>query len=1248
MSLVNAIKAFVDPDSVSAEDSSQDTGTDTNQTSESLPDTTNTEEAVTPNEGTEAVDSDSSDGGEDSPAVTSQSRVEGDYWPYMVQPTESANKANYEVEQHGYPITEDGVQEDDEDIYMGSWPRQMIESSGQRADPKTWLGYQDDPVKKVDSGGIPQEYLFRHSLIFGETGQGKTTLLMNMMLQWIYGGHGMCFIDPKGKDAKTLIQRIPPSRRDDVIWVEPGSKRDKMIGFNLLEIDADKEADTQEFNDEVESVVKQFTEVIKNTEESSGAVINEVTEEVTRFLVKADYDYNVLDLYAILFNEDDRKKLPEFETDQFGKLALQSVAEKEDEDLESLRRRVRPWVTDVNTREVLDVRESGINLTKAIEDGKLLIVKADNLEEQVIQMFVTALVRRIWSTIQQRTDMSEDEYDPYFLVVDEFDDVAVDRLGIGEILKKARAFDFSITLATQQPSKLDKDVQDEVITNSKNIFTYSPGSDDDARKLAKELGDIDSNSLGSLRDYQIAGTLMTDGEPHTVTMKAFPPYPPLHTPQEAEEIIEQSLDRYGKEQNATEWSEASLEDYGIVDSDVDGEGDGDALETFDVSGSVSLTKAEFLRCIFLAQVKKPTRMFNGEGGYVQKDDLVELIEERYGEVKYKAVDRIAEEEIESHLVDSVLDGEVFFKLTDSGEAEAFDQDTGEGGSAGGAKHRKVLSTSWKEFTRLGYDVVLPNQEEWEGSDPPDGLATPPIKPFQDANNKSELLELETRFESEYQAIAELFGSDDVAIEAETTTFSRPKQTIKNLKKAVERSQKCALVVSEKDYSDKNDDDDEGEFDPYENHTPEEALEANAKKVYNIFSDPPFIRDMTEDGRVFYNLGSSKALRLKGGKRTAIQKSDETKTRVKWREDGNRVILENGSNDDTISFRKASKINDEPSKNKFNYYYEKDQRNNIIIVKNSKGETLEEYDTVTQMENDGWEKITPPLIPESFFDGEEPTRDDWEIMVVPRESNPEYDSEKLYLYQPSAETKFTPIVDLSETDFESDSDEDEDGEESDTNEEDESTPDITMPSVGSGPDDPAEEDDEEKMEEVDDSDTETSTTSSDDETQTTQESTKTGDKTNDEEAVDEERGMSAEDTESGDSIRESDSEGDRDNADEVFSEYRSDENAEPVDIDAGDEAETDGEETTMAMESEAETEDEKTETEQETDGETNTSSGVPSEDETDSDEDADTGERSVETDEEDDVGSESDDEDEVEETSDETDDWSDYTSSSIDI
>lgn len=62
----------------------------------------------------------------------------------------------------------------------------------------------------------------------------KTTLLLNMILNDIYNGEGIDFIEPHGDAAEKLLDYIPKWRIKDVIYFN-SADREHSIALNVLE-----------------------------------------------------------------------------------------------------------------------------------------------------------------------------------------------------------------------------------------------------------------------------------------------------------------------------------------------------------------------------------------------------------------------------------------------------------------------------------------------------------------------------------------------------------------------------------------------------------------------------------------------------------------------------------------------------------------------------------------------------------------------------------------------------------------------------------------------------------------------------------------------------------------------------------------------------------------------------------------------------------------------------------------------------
>ena len=73
----------------------------------------------------------------------------------------------------------------------------------------------------------------RHLYIVGQTGTGKSTLLLNLLRQDFESGAGVALLDPHGDLARAVLDHIPRSRTNDLVYIDPADI-ERPIGFNPL------------------------------------------------------------------------------------------------------------------------------------------------------------------------------------------------------------------------------------------------------------------------------------------------------------------------------------------------------------------------------------------------------------------------------------------------------------------------------------------------------------------------------------------------------------------------------------------------------------------------------------------------------------------------------------------------------------------------------------------------------------------------------------------------------------------------------------------------------------------------------------------------------------------------------------------------------------------------------------------------------------------------------------------------------
>src|SRR5437660_4357090 len=71
----------------------------------------------------------------------------------------------------------------------------------------------------------------RHLYIVGQTGTGKSTLLLNLIAQDLAAGEGLALLDPHGDLAEAALPYVPRSRTNDFVYINPADA-DRPIGFN--------------------------------------------------------------------------------------------------------------------------------------------------------------------------------------------------------------------------------------------------------------------------------------------------------------------------------------------------------------------------------------------------------------------------------------------------------------------------------------------------------------------------------------------------------------------------------------------------------------------------------------------------------------------------------------------------------------------------------------------------------------------------------------------------------------------------------------------------------------------------------------------------------------------------------------------------------------------------------------------------------------------------------------------------------
>lgn len=401
---------------------------------------------------------------------------------------------------------------------------------------------------------IKLEDRLRHFYIIGQTGTGKTTLMKNMIVQDINEGHGVCFIDPHGADIADILGCIPDSRRDDVIYFDP-SRMDKVLGLNLLEYDPEHPEQKTFVVNELFSI---FQKLYGAVPESMGPMFEQYFRNATLLVLEdPESGSTLLDISRVFADADYRalklsKARNPVVTQFWNDIATKAGGEASLEN-------IVPYITskfDVFTandfmRPVIGQQNSSINFRELMDERKILLVnlskgKLGEINSNLIGMVI---VGKILMAALSRTDALTREYAPFFLHMDEFQNITTD--SISAILSEARKYKLGLTVAHQFIAQLDEKIRDAVFGNVGSLAAFRVGPDD-AEYLESQFAPVfKAHDLMNVENRQALLRLLSEGTPQKpFNIKTVAP--PVADIDRAADIIEHSYSRYAEPRRKVE------------------------------------------------------------------------------------------------------------------------------------------------------------------------------------------------------------------------------------------------------------------------------------------------------------------------------------------------------------------------------------------------------------------------------------------------------------------------------------------------------------------------------------------------------------------------------------------------------------------------------------------------------------------------------------------------------------------------
>lgn len=394
---------------------------------------------------------------------------------------------------------------------------------------------------------ISREDRLRHLYVVGPTGVGKSTLMANIAIQDMQAGDGLALIDPKGDLVTDVLARVPAERQNDVIVIDLADTA-RPIGLNLLH--AGKSEHNRELAaDHVLAVLKSLWSQYWGPRTDD--VLRSVLLTLTHSTAPDGSAFTLVEVPELLTNAPFRRMVVDQPTVPTSVRAFwawfESLSEAEAVQVigPSLNK-LRSFTTRTSLRLTLG-QSSGLDIAAAVRNRKILLVNLNRglIGSEAAFLCGSLLVSGIWQAALSRASLAPEKRRPFWLHLDEFQQIARLPIALSDMLAEARAYGLGVVMANQYVAQLPPDIRAAALGTVRNLVSFQIEIDD-ARTLEPRFApSLTARDLSGLAAYEVGLRLMHDNQLLTPCTGTTVPLPA--TTGNSDELREASRQRNGRD-----------------------------------------------------------------------------------------------------------------------------------------------------------------------------------------------------------------------------------------------------------------------------------------------------------------------------------------------------------------------------------------------------------------------------------------------------------------------------------------------------------------------------------------------------------------------------------------------------------------------------------------------------------------------------------------------------------------------------
>jgi len=411
---------------------------------------------------------------------------------------------------------------------------------------------------------IPAADILRHLYLIGQTGVGKSTLLVNMALSAAAADppRGFCVLDPHGQLADDILDRLPSHITNRVIYFNPLD--DWPISLNVLQATDPKRH---------ELVASRVVSLFKSIwgEELIGPRSEDILRAAVFALVGIP-DATLLWIPRLLVDDDFRNTvvIPHIKNPIIRKFWLTEFDAYDDtfrqNAIAPLLNKIRGFTAFSAVRHVVAQSYRKVSLTEVMDRGQILICNLSKglIGEDNTSILMSLIAEELYLSALARAEIPEADRRPFTIFADEIQSIGGSVLT--SMLSEARKYKLALVLSHQYREQLLPEVIDAIYGNVGSIVAFRLGASDSIHMSQEFSRHIDPQDFERLPVHHAYIRLSVNGM--TSSPFSMVTFPPPEKPQRSsrDSIIKHSRERYGRERGFVEEKIVEWIDHQVPDT----------------------------------------------------------------------------------------------------------------------------------------------------------------------------------------------------------------------------------------------------------------------------------------------------------------------------------------------------------------------------------------------------------------------------------------------------------------------------------------------------------------------------------------------------------------------------------------------------------------------------------------------------------------------------------------------------------